>query len=413
MKMLIFGFVAVWTIVEFVNAADIVSQREIVLNNFLSRNPSGGVSGAASGAIPDLSEPFVLSRGLQSSSNQDPEDVYTKWKNHYGFTFKTTNDESQVKAHFKKRLNSVVQHNKRFDSGLETYWMAIDGYSGLSESNFIAIRTGLNYDSKRRNKGGLEGKRRTTRTTTTTTSNPTTTTTSNPTTTTTANSASSSTTSPVTSVDYRTSPYYMPVKDQGGCGSCWAFAAIFPMEFGINVLYNISNTDLSEQQLVDCDTSNGGCNGGWPHYVYRNFINSGYGLTTEANYTYKGYRGTCKIPFRKENYKILRQTGVFSGIGFESQLEALVINGPTVVAVNADNNFMAYSGGIFNGCASSNSINHAVVAVGFGVENGIEYWIVRNSWGSWWGENGHIRIAKGIGMCNIQYYYTEPDVATN
>jgi C1A family cysteine protease len=441
------------------------SRREIIIETFLSRNVLKGLSSSASGTVPDLTMPFVLPRGLQSVRNQD--DLFTKWKSLYRFSFKTAADESEVKETFTQRLNSVVEHNKRFDSGLESYEQTIDGFSGLNITNFQVVRTGLNFEKlkelkgKRRTKRHLEGRRerdgsrrrlfrrnsrtrrarttkarttRTTRSTTTrtTTTRPTTTrttttrrttTTTRPTTTTTRPTTTTTrpttTTVPIdgTSVDYRLSPYYMPVKDQGICGSCWAFAAAATIEFQINVLLNVSTTDLSEQQLVDCDTTNWGCDGGWPHYVFRNLVNSGFGLTTESAYPYKVARGTCKTAFKKENYRITSQSGVWSGrsdgwgSGTELQLKALVKINPIVVAVYVDNNFMAYKSGVFNGCPPNSDPNHAVVAVGYGTVNGKNVWIIRNSWGSNWGVNGHIIMEMGTGMCSIQYYFTGPTIS--
>jgi xylem cysteine proteinase len=292
----------------------------------------------------------------------------------------------------------VQQHNQRFLDKGASFAMQLYEYSHLTFDDFLKFRTGAYIDEDETRKyqeeafGGLDfsdalriGRRKRE--------------------------------SEPAEVDWNAAGHVTPVKDQGKCGSCWAFAAAATIEFQINVLLNVSTTDLSEQQLVDCDTTNWGCDGGWPHYVFRNLVNSGFGLTTESTYPYKVAEGTCKTAFKKENYRITSQSGVWSGrsdgwgSGTELQLKALVKINPIVVAVYVDNNFMAYKSGVFNGCPPNSDPNHAVVAVGYGTVNGKNVWIIRNSWGSNWGVNGHIIMEMGTGMCSIQYYFTGPTIS--
>ncbi|KAI5632393.1 papain family cysteine protease domain-containing protein [Phthorimaea operculella] len=204
------------------------------------------------------------------------------------------------------------------------------------------------------------------------------------------------------SFDWRDKKVLNPVKDQGMCGSCWAFSTIGSVEPAYAIKHK-QLISLSEQQLVDCDTTSHGCNGGLMSYALTYLKDCG-GSESEADYPYETEQDTCRFAANKVKVKVVGQQAFDLGVtaaakqalqAFDLGLttaakQALVSNGPISIAVDA-NNWNFYTGGIFP-CTPGKGIDHGVVLVGYGAENGVPYWIVRNSWGAVWGEGGYIRI---------------------
>jgi len=153
---------------------------------------------------------------------------------------------------------------------------------------------------------------------------------------------------------------------------------------------------LSEQQIVDCDTVSMGCGGGWMDNAFQ-YIQTFGGLETEADYPYKARDQTCKNDKSKAKLQV---TGHHSISKNEDDiLKAVFENGPLSVAINATP-FQYYTGGIITEPCSA-ALNHGVVIVGYGSEGGVDYWIIRNSWGASWGEQGYARMIRGKGECGI------------
>ncbi len=220
--------------------------------------------------------------------------------------------------------------------------------------------------------------------------------------------------------DWRDYNGLTPIRNQGGCGSCWAFSAIGAVESEL-LIEEGWNLDLSEQWLVSC-TSAGSCSGGW-HSSALKFLreNSYYshdpcgdsGAVLEADFPYEAWNKPCGCPYDHPYYidgwsYVGTQWGAPS---VDQMKQSMYDHGPLSVCVSVDSSFQAYNGGIFNNCGST-SINHAVVLVGWDDNlgsNGV--WIMRNSWGTNWGEDGYMYIEYGcarIGYAAIYTRYTPP-----
>ena len=210
-------------------------------------------------------------------------------------------------------------------------------------------------------------------------------------------------------IDWRSKGRVTPIKDQGACGSCWAFSTIGNLE-SENIKVNGNTVILSEQQLVDCDTEEDqGCNGGLMENALEYISN--YGSQSQESYPYTARDETCKYNSNEVKVKIDKYYKLDNG---EDVLKDAVAKfGPISVAVNATP-WQLYFGGVFNPVFCSSQLNHGVLAVGYGTSStGKNYWIIKNSWGTSWGENGYIRLIKDKDMCGISTYNTRADVAKN
>ena len=208
-----------------------------------------------------------------------------------------------------------------------------------------------------------------------------------------------------TSLDWRNSSAVTAVKNQGSCGSCWAFATTGALE-GLHAIKKSQLLNFSEQQLVDCATSsygNYGCNGGM--YTGTFSYTAKNGIMLGSDYAYTGKQATCKYTSSKAVFKNLGYKQV--GKNNATLLKAAVNLQPIAVAIQADQSaFQLYKSGIItSNCGTS--LNHAVLVVGYDVSStGVEYWIVKNSWGTYWGNKGYVNIATGQqnsnkGVCGI------------
>jgi len=217
------------------------------------------------------------------------------------------------------------------------------------------------------------------------------------------------------SVDWTTQGAVTPVKNQGQCGSCWAFSTTGGLE-GAYFLSNGTLLSLSEQQLVDCagSTGNQGCNGGLMDDAFT-YIHENGGLTTEANYPYTAQDGVCNA---KKEKQVVASLKSYTDVPANSDAALMnaIAQQPVSVAVEADqNSFQFYSGGVMTAACGTN-LDHGVLAVGYGTDAGKDFYKVKNSWGADWGEAGYIRLGRGAsynggaGQCGILSAASYPNV---
>ena len=224
---------------------------------------------------------------------------------------------------------------------------------------------------------------------------------------------SSGATGTPSSIDWRTKGAVTSVKDQGQCGSCWTFSATGAVE-GAWAISKGQLIDLSEQELVDCATGisygSHGCNGGQMEGAFKFIIQNG--LCSLASYPYTAKDGTC------QQCSTVSHITSCSDVKPNDQvsLKAAVAKQPVAVAIEADTRyFQSYSGGVLTSTSCGSNLDHGVLVVGYGTENGIDYWLVKNSWGTSWGEKGYVKIQKSSstnepGICGIAMNPSFPTV---
>lgn len=220
------------------------------------------------------------------------------------------------------------------------------------------------------------------------------------------------------SLDWRRAGVVGPVRDQGQCGSCWAIGAVASTESAYALLPPQSGPpNLSEQELVDCtpgSADGNGCNGNSLNNAFELIINRGLGL--ESNYPYfsgsTGSSGTCRPSAAQQNQPYVTIDGYAYGEDLDDDtiLEWAAFQPVNVIIDASSQSFQNYRSGIYDGPCGTD-LNHAVTIVGYGSENGVPYWLVRNSYGPNWGEQGYIKMARGIGgqgICGINTVLTFP-----
>ncbi len=209
------------------------------------------------------------------------------------------------------------------------------------------------------------------------------------------------------SFDWRDVTTLPPVRNQGGCGSCWAFATVGPLECNIKIKDGVIE-NISEQWLVSCNRDGWDCTGGWFAHDYHEWKNDdcgGHGTVDEADFPYVASDAPCGCPY-DHHYTIddWAYIGNYYSIPSVSAMKQAILDyGPISVALHSNSALQAYGGGIFNGCDGTGSINHAVTIVGWDDNQGSGgVWFVRNSWGTYWGEDGGYARME-YGCSNLGY----------
>ncbi|CAG2253260.1 CTSL [Mytilus edulis] len=290
---------------------------------------------------------FVLLIG-SSASHQINQDMDTEWllfKKAYNKTYENGSEEYFRRSIWEKNVRYIEHHNLAADRGEHSYWLGINPLADMSIDEVIERMT-----------GGMIFR----------------------------NSSEGST----------KKGYVTPVKNQGKCGSCWAFSAVGSLE-GQHFRKTGKLVSLSEQNLMDCSSKYGnrGCNGGMLPPSFKYVIDNG-GIDTENSYPYEGKVGNCRYTKSNIGASITGYTGIRNGD--ENQLkQAVAAVGPVSACIYVDKNFMLYKRGVFNNpTCISYTINHAILVVGYGTQSNDDYWLVKNSWGTVWGMDGYILMSR-------------------
>jgi len=201
-------------------------------------------------------------------------------------------------------------------------------------------------------------------------------------------------------IDWRSKNAVTPVKNQGSCGSCWAFAATEAIESEAFISSKYKLIVLGPQQIVSCDKQSSGCNGGDPATAFKYIAANG--METEADYPYTAKTGSCKFDSSKVTVKISGQKKVSGG---ESGMATALQTTPFAVC-HQTGGWQHYSGGIMTSCSSGGG--HCTQAIGYASSG--DYWIIKNSWGGSWGNSGYLYLKKGKDLCGISKHALYPTV---
>merc|ERR1712159_257524 len=299
--------------------------------------------------------------------NSELKDVFETFKNDFNKLYKDAAEEALRFDIFTRNVNMIREFNVN-QAETEGYTMGVNQFADWTQAEYRVL-LGYNASAKK----------------------------SNP-------IAQLDTSNLAASVDWTTQGAVTPVKNQQPCGSCWAFSTTGAVE-GAIAIKTKKLVSLSEQELVDCAGSfgNQGCNGGLMDDGFK-FIKAD-GDSKEESYAYTAKTGTCQSSKEKSADGVA--VGAVTGLNDVSpqscaDLMAAVQKGPVSVAIEADQSgFQHYSSGIFSGSCGT-QLDHGVLVVGYGTDGGKDYWKVKNSWGTTWGDAGYIRMTKSCGATGRQ-----------
>jgi len=315
----------------------------------------------------------VAAASRLSVGNPDLDAAWKNFKTTYNKKY-DTQEESVRRLVWEANMAEVTKHNQEAAQGKHTFTMGQNKFSDMTNEEFRRTMNGFKSQLTQKNVVRLNVQ----------------------------NLAET--------VDWRTKGIVTPVKNQGQCGSCWSFSTTGSVE-GQHALAAGQLVSLSEQQLMDCDQDSNSCEGGLMDNAFQYIIDAG-GIESEQDYPYEEQDDSCRADPSRFVATISGYTDVPSGD--EDQLkQACGSVGPISVAIDASHgSFQSYNGGVYNEpYCSSSALDHGVLVVGYGNEDGQDYWLVKNSWGPDWGEQGYIKMSRNQdNQCGIATQASYPKV---
>jgi len=288
--------------------------------------------------------------------------LFEAWKEQYNKAYTSPEEEALRFSNFKLSIDRIAARQALSTSAV----FGLTKYSDLSPEEFKSTLLGYNRPEERQDVGVLAG---------------------------------GNVVAPQT-FDWRTQNKVTPVKDQGQCGSCWAFSVTENIESMYCVKNNMDCTQLAPlapQEIVDCDTVDQGCNGGDPPTAYQFVISEG-GMEDDSDYPYTASDGTCN--FQSNLVKVTISSWQYATQNSDegTMMTNLVNWGPLSICVDAEP-WQDYTGGVLMASDCDTQLDHCVQLVGYDLTQSTPFWIVRNSWGADWGESGYIRLQYGQDTC--------------
>jgi len=313
--------------------------------------------------------------GIQAVSFFDlVQEQWTSYKLQHRKQYESDTEEKFRMKIYMDNVHKVELHNQKYAQGLIKYKLGINQYSDMLHHEFIHTLNGFNRTRRLLganmlpDKYGYDG----------------------------ITFIPPSNVELPKLVDWRNKGAVTPVKNQGHCGSCWSFSATGSLE-GQHFRKTGKLVSLSEQNLVDCSTKygNNGCEGGLMDNAFR-YVKDNHGIDTEKSYPYEAEDDKCRYNPKNSGATDRGYTDIQTGS--EEDLQSAVATvGPVSVAIDASHeSFQFYSEGVYDEPqCSSDELDHGVLAVGYGTsEDGVDYWLVKNSWGETWGDKGYIKMTR-------------------
>jgi len=306
--------------------------------------------------------------GINANALTYKDVIFEEWeafKLKHGKEYSDKFEENFRLKVFMENKHFIAKHNQRAANGMKSYSLAMNKYGDLLHHEFVSIMNGFIKTYKTDSING-------------------------------STYLSPSNVDIPKSVDWRQKGYVTPVKDQGQCGSCWSFSSTGALE-GQHFRKSGKLVSLSEQNLVDCSGSYGnqGCNGGLMDNAFQ-YIKDNHGIDTETSYPYEAHDDKCR--YKPRNIGATDSGFIDIPSGDEEKLkEAVATVGPVSVAIDASHeSFQFYSKGVYDEVdCSSEELDHGVLVAGYGTSpEGQDYWIVKNSWGTTWGNQGYIEMSR-------------------
>ena len=324
----------------------------------------------------------VVATATDASDEGNTPLPFSAWMRSFGRSYSSTEEQAYRHSVYASNLNHIIAHNKLAAEGVFPWREGTNAFSDLTLEEFVArVATGLRPSARGLSVPHLPH-----------------------------------VDALPTTVDWEAAGAVTAVKDQKACGGCWAFGAAASIEGALFLANNRTNlTSLSEQELLDCEGGGHGCAGGTTQHGF-DWVKS-HGLCTEAEYPFLGHDAAC----RSSNCSAVVRISDWHGVTAknEAELQYAVVRQPISISIDAaSSTFQHYKEGVItSGCGSS--LNHAVLLVGYGVATNpatnttLNYYRMKNSWGSGWGERGFARLGRGAqfgpsGCCGVQEEPTYP-----